>query len=111
MTANKQLLVLPGDGIGPEVMGEVERVIDWLDAKRQVTFSVEKRLVGGAAYDAEGAPVSDATVAQAKAADAVARQYQQLLVRGHVQGAPLLGRMRSPLLHRGRGRGPAQRGG
>jgi 3-isopropylmalate dehydrogenase len=62
---------LPGDGIGPEVMGEVERVIDWLDAKRQVTFAVEKRLVGGAAYDAEGAPVSDATVAQAKAADAV----------------------------------------
>jgi 3-isopropylmalate dehydrogenase len=71
VTANKQLRVLPGDGIGPEVMGEVERVIGWLDQKRQVTFSVEKRLVGGAAYDAEGAPVSDATVAQAKSADAV----------------------------------------
>ncbi len=71
MNANKQLLVLPGDGIGPEVMGEVERVIDWLDRKRRVTFSVEKALVGGAAYDAEGAPLSDATVEKAMAADAV----------------------------------------
>ena len=71
MTANKQLLVLPGDGIGPEVMGEVERLIDWLDAKRQVGFSVDKALVGGSAYDAEGAPVSEATMAKALAADAV----------------------------------------
>jgi 3-isopropylmalate dehydrogenase len=71
MTANKQLLVLPGDGIGPEVMGEVERVIDWLDKTRQVTFSVSKGLVGGAAYDAEGAPVSEATMAKAQSADAV----------------------------------------
>ena len=71
MTANKQLLVLPGDGIGPEVMGEVERLIDWLAAKRQVSFSVEKALVGGSAYDAEGAPVSEATMAKALAADAV----------------------------------------
>ena len=71
MTANKQLLVLPGDGIGPEVMGEVERLIDWLDAKRQIRFSVEKALVGGSAYDAEGAPVSEATMAKALAADAV----------------------------------------
>ena len=71
MTANKQLLILPGDGIGPEVMGEVSRVIDWLDAKRRVTFSVETALVGGSAYDAEGAPVSEATMAKALSADAV----------------------------------------
>jgi 3-isopropylmalate dehydrogenase len=71
MPANKKLLVLPGDGIGPEVMREVLRVIDWLDRRRKVTFDLEEGLVGGAAIDAEGAPISDATLAKAKAADAV----------------------------------------
>ena len=40
MPANKKLLFLPGDGIGPEVMRQVRRVIDWLDRKRNVTFDV-----------------------------------------------------------------------
>jgi 3-isopropylmalate dehydrogenase len=71
MTANKKLLVLPGDGIGPEVMDEVLRVVDWLDGKRRVTFDVERGLVGGCAYEAEGAPLSDATMAKAQGADAV----------------------------------------
>src|SRR5918912_3309070 len=71
MPANKKLLVLPGDGIGPEVMREVRRVIDWMDRRRAVTFEIEEGLVGGAAIDAEGTPCSDATVAKAKAADAV----------------------------------------
>ncbi len=71
MPANKKLLVLPGDGIGPEVMREVRRVVDWLDRRRAVTFEIEEGLVGGAALDAEGTPCSDETVARAKAADAV----------------------------------------
>ena len=71
MSANKKLLVLPGDGIGPEVMDEVERVVDWLDAKRRVTFSVERGLVGGSAYDADGTPLTDATMDKAQGADAV----------------------------------------
>ncbi len=71
MAANKKLLVLPGDGIGPEVMREVRRIIDWMDRRRSVTFELEEGLVGGAAIDAEGVPCSDATVARAKAADAV----------------------------------------
>jgi 3-isopropylmalate dehydrogenase len=71
VTANKTLLMLPGDGIGPEVMDEVGRLIDWLDARRHLSFSVETALVGGAAYDAEGVPVSEATMAKALAADAV----------------------------------------
>jgi 3-isopropylmalate dehydrogenase len=71
VTANKKLLMLPGDGIGPEVMGEVRRVIDWLDAKRRVTFDVEQGLVGGCAYDAEGTPLTDATMAKAQSVDAV----------------------------------------
>ena len=71
MASNKKLLMLPGDGIGPEVMGEVRRVVDWMDKRRAVSFDVEERLVGGAAIDAEGAPVSDATMEKALVADAV----------------------------------------
>ena len=71
MATNKKLLVLPGDGIGPEVMGQVERVIDWFGDKRAVGFDVERGLVGGAAYDAHGTPLTDETLADAMAADAV----------------------------------------
>ena len=71
MAANKKLLILPGDGIGVEVMGEVERVLGWFDRKRALSFDLETALVGGAAIDAEGKPVSDATVKKAAAADAV----------------------------------------
>jgi len=71
MPANKKLLVLPGDGIGPEVMGEVRRVIDWMDRRRSVSFDLEEDLVGGASIDARGTPISEATVGRAKAADAV----------------------------------------
>jgi 3-isopropylmalate dehydrogenase len=49
MAANKKLLVLPGDGIGPEVMRQVYRVIDWLDRRRIATFDLSEGLVGGAA--------------------------------------------------------------
>ena len=71
MAANKKLLILPGDGIGPEVMGQVQQVIDWMDKRRAVTFDVEKGLVGGAAIDAEGTPLADATMEKAANADAV----------------------------------------
>lgn len=72
MTDNKKrLLILAGDGIGPEVMLQVVRVIEWLEKRRSVSFVIEEGLVGGAAIDAEGAPISDATLAQAMAADAV----------------------------------------
>ena len=47
-----KLLLLPGDGIGPEVMGEVKRLIDWLNGKGIAQFETEQSLVGGAAYDA-----------------------------------------------------------
>lgn len=71
MSANKKLLVLPGDGIGPEVMREVRRVIEWMDRRRHVSFALEEGLVGGAALDAEGSPCPDATVERALNADAV----------------------------------------
>ncbi len=63
--------MLPGDGIGPEVMGEVKRVINWMDTNRAVSFDVDEDLVGGCAYDAHGAAISDATMDKAMAADAV----------------------------------------
>jgi 3-isopropylmalate dehydrogenase len=71
MPANKKLLVLPGDGIGPEVMHEVRRVIDWMDRRRAVSFDMTEDLVGGAALDVHGVPITEATLDRAKAADAV----------------------------------------
>ena len=71
MTANKKLLMLPGDGIGPEVMGEVRKLIDWMDARRHVSFDVTEDLVGGVAYEAHGVAITDETMETALAADAV----------------------------------------
>jgi len=71
MPANKKLLVLPGDGIGPEVMREVRRVIDWMDRRRMVSFELSDDLVGGASIDARGTPITDETMQKAKEADAI----------------------------------------
>jgi 3-isopropylmalate dehydrogenase len=69
--ATYKLLLLPGDGIGPEVMAELERIVDWFTAHGVASFEVEEGLVGGAAYDAHGESISDADMARAQAADAV----------------------------------------
>ena len=66
-----KLLILPGDGIGPEVMAEVRKVIGWLAEDRGLDFAVDEDLVGGAAYEACGKPLADETMAKAQAADAV----------------------------------------
>jgi len=68
---NPTLLILPGDGIGPEVMAEVRKVIDWFGARRDLGFDVSEDLVGGAAYDAHGVPLHDDTMARAQEVDAV----------------------------------------
>jgi 3-isopropylmalate dehydrogenase len=65
------LLLLPGDGIGPEVMAEVERLVSWLNARGGATVNVEKDLVGGCAFDAHGQAISDDTRKRALGADAV----------------------------------------
>jgi 3-isopropylmalate dehydrogenase len=69
--ANPTLLILPGDGIGPEVMAEVRKIIGWYGEKRGLVFDVSEDLVGGAAYDVHGVPLSDATMARAQEVDAV----------------------------------------
>ncbi|TDL81496.1 3-isopropylmalate dehydrogenase [Palleronia sediminis] len=68
---NHSILILPGDGIGPEVMAEVRKVINWFATHRNLSFDVTEDLVGGAAYDAHGKPLSDETMAHAQAVDAV----------------------------------------
>ncbi|QCI64569.1 3-isopropylmalate dehydrogenase [Phreatobacter stygius] len=69
--ATQKLLVLPGDGIGPEVMGEVEKIVGWFTKQGVAKFEVERGLVGGAAYDAHGEAISNSDMALAQAADAV----------------------------------------
>ena len=69
--SNPSLLILPGDGIGPEVMTEVRKVIDWFGANQNLAFDVSEDLVGGAAFDAHGTPLTDETMAKAQEVDAV----------------------------------------
>src|SRR5512139_3860514 len=69
--ATHNLLLLPGDGIGPEVMAEVKRVIDFFNKNGPEKFTTEQALVGGCCYDAHKVAITDATMEKAKAADAV----------------------------------------
>ncbi len=69
--ANRKVLVLPGDGIGPEIMREVMRLFEFFDRRNIARFDVGEGLVGGAAYEASGVPLTDDTLAEAMASDAV----------------------------------------
>ncbi len=69
--ANRKILVLPGDGIGPEIMREVLRIVDFFDRRRIASFEVSEDHVGGAAYDVYGTPLAEATLQSALASDAV----------------------------------------
>ncbi|MBU0860518.1 MAG: 3-isopropylmalate dehydrogenase, partial [Alphaproteobacteria bacterium] len=69
--SNPTLLILAGDGIGPEVMNEVKRIITWYGDKRDMPFDISEDLVGGCAYDKHGTPLHDDTMAKAQEVDAV----------------------------------------
>lgn len=69
--ATHKLLLLPGDGIGPEVMAEVKKLIKFCNDKGLGRFETEEGLVGGAAYDAHKVSISEADMDKANAADAV----------------------------------------
>ncbi len=71
MASNKSLLILPGDGIGPEAMTEVRRIVDWMEDNRAVKFDVDEDLVGGSSIDAHGVPITDEVVDKAQKVDAV----------------------------------------
>jgi 3-isopropylmalate dehydrogenase len=69
--ASFELLLLPGDGIGPEVMAQARRVLEWIERRGMASFVIEEDLVGGCAYDAHGKSISEATMHKALGADAV----------------------------------------
>ncbi|HWA51008.1 MAG TPA: 3-isopropylmalate dehydrogenase [Dongiaceae bacterium] len=71
MPTNKKLLILAGDGIGPEVMAQVKRVLDWFAKNQALSFDTEDELVGGCSIDKHGVPLTDAAMAKAMKADAV----------------------------------------
>src|SRR5262245_61518673 len=65
------LLLLPGDGIGPEVMAEVERLVAFFNKKGKAKFETDSALVGGASIDKHGLPLTEEALAKARAADAI----------------------------------------
>ena len=67
----RKILLLPGDGIGPEVMAEVEKIIKWFNSKKSLDFEIDKDLVGGAAYDKHGSPITDEAFSKAQESAAV----------------------------------------
>lgn len=73
MSANKKLLLLPGDGIGPEIVSEVYKIIDWMDKRRSVTFDIKEGLIGGVAIDATGGPLPDKTLEASRAAGGLSK--------------------------------------
>src|SRR5215470_13552864 len=68
---NRNVLVLAGDGIGPEIMRQTLRVIEFLDRQRVASFNISEGRVGGAALDEFGVPLTEEALAQALASDAV----------------------------------------
>ena len=66
----KRVLILPGDGIGPEIVAEAVKVLDQL-AGEGLSIELDEGLIGGAAYDAIGTPLPEATLAMANEADAI----------------------------------------
>ncbi len=68
---SKKILVLPGDGIGVEIVAEAVRVIEKLKSDFGLQVETEQALVGGTAYDASGSPLPDATLDLAREADAI----------------------------------------
>jgi len=68
---SKEILILPGDGIGPEIVEQAVRVIEYLKTEKGLDVSITHGLVGGAAYDETGHPLPEETLTQARQADAI----------------------------------------
>jgi 3-isopropylmalate dehydrogenase len=69
--ASYNILMLPGDGIGPEVMAEVQKLVSWMSGTGMAKFEIEKGLVGGSAFDTHGKSISEDDMKLAHQADAV----------------------------------------
>ena len=71
MTKEKKILVLPGDGIGPEIMEQAVKVLEWVDKNSTLSFKLEYEVVGGVSIDQNGIPLTQEVIEKAKKADAV----------------------------------------
>ena len=95
------LLLLPGDGIGPEVMAEVERLVAFFNKKGKVEFKTDTALVGGASIDKHGVPLTSEALAKAEAADAIVfgavggPKWDKVRLRDPARGRPAAGCARS----------------
>tara|TARA_B100000929_G_scaffold210470_1_gene167825 strand:+ start:118 stop:1224 length:1107 start_codon:yes stop_codon:yes gene_type:complete len=67
----RKFLLLPGDGIGPEVVGEVKRIINWFNKNKSLDFEIDEELVGGTSYDKHGTPITDEVFYKALESEAV----------------------------------------
>ena len=67
----RKFLLLPGDGIGPEVINEVKKIINWFNSKKSLDFEIEEGLAGGASYDKYGTPITDEVFYKALECEAV----------------------------------------
>ena len=68
---DRKLLLLPGDGIGPEVVREVKKIIEWFNTNKSLDFKIEEGLVGGASYDKHKSPITDEVFYKALESEAV----------------------------------------
>ena len=55
----RKILLLPGDGIGPEVIQEVKKIIQWFNSNKSLDFEIDQDLAGGCSYDKHGIPITD----------------------------------------------------
>ena len=67
----RKFLLLPGDGVGPEVVEEVKKIIQWFNSKKSLDFEIEEDLAGGASYDKHGIPITDEVFYKALECEAV----------------------------------------
>ena len=67
----RKFLLLPGDGIGPEVIGEVKKIINWFNKNKSLDFETEEEMVGGASYEKHGTPITEEVFYKALESEAV----------------------------------------
>ncbi len=67
----RKFLLLPGDGVGPEVVGEVKKIIEWFNSNKSLDFEIEEGLAGGASYEKHGTPITDEVFYKALESEAV----------------------------------------
>ena len=68
---NRKLLLLPGDGVGPEVIEQVKKIINWFNTKKSLDFKIEEDLVGGVSYEKHKTPITDEVFYKALESEAV----------------------------------------